>query len=59
MATLNLDRPIAMLRQARMPLAILLLSLSGLAWWWHGLRSDAEAFAGEPRQVGVSRQHVA
>jgi PAS domain S-box-containing protein len=47
MATLNLDRPIAMLRQARMPLAILLLSLSGLAWWWHGLRSDAEVFAGE------------
>ena len=36
-----------MLRQARMPLAILLLSLTGLAWWWHGLRSDAEAIAAE------------
>ena len=47
MATLNLDRPIAMLRQARMPLAILLLSLTGLAWWWNSLRSDAEAIAAE------------
>jgi CHASE1-domain containing sensor protein len=30
-----------------MPLAILLLSLTGLAWWWYSLRSDAEAIAAE------------
>lgn len=47
MPRFDLVRPLAALRQGWVPLAVLALSLAGLAWGWSSLRSDSEAIAAE------------
>ena len=47
MATPKLERPLTLLWQGRVPLAILLLSFTALAWWWHSLRADSEVIVAE------------